>query len=167
MADIFRGIERMMGMSEAVWARHANPWSCYTRFTVLPLLVLAIWSRVWLGRWCLGPIGLVLLWNWLNPRVFAPPASLDNWASRGVLGERVYIHRRAEVRAHHLTWARILAWTALPGVVVLAVGLWQLWVDWALFGMVLAVLPKVWFVDRMVWVYQDWLSDHAKTLGDV
>ena len=54
MADPYHGAERLMGMSDAVWARHANLWSVYTRFTVLPLLVMAIWSRAWIGWWVLG-----------------------------------------------------------------------------------------------------------------
>ena len=56
---------------------------------------------------------------------------------------------------------------SVPGVVFLGLCLWQLRMDWTVFGMLLAVLPKVWFVDRMVWAYQDWLSDHGKELGDV
>ncbi|MEM7731832.1 MAG: DUF6653 family protein [Pseudomonadota bacterium] len=167
MADLYRGAERLMGMSDAVWARHANPWSCYTRFTVLPLLVLAIWSRVWVGPWAWLFVACVLAWNWLNPRVFSPPASLDNWASRGVLGERIWINRRDDVRAHHKRWAVVLTVLSVPGVVFLGLGLWQLRLDWTVFGMVLAVLPKVWFVDRMVWLYQDWLADQGKELGDV
>ncbi|MEL7282199.1 MAG: DUF6653 family protein [Pseudomonadota bacterium] len=167
MADIYRAAERFMGMSEEVWARHANPWSAFTRFTVLPLLALAIWSRVWVGPWAWLLILLALIWNWLNPRLFSPPSSLDNWASRGVLGERIWLNRRNEVRAHHKTWAVILTVASVPGVVFLGLGLWQLRMDWTVFGMLLAVLPKVWFVDRMVWAYQDWLSDHGKELGDV
>ncbi|MEM6587941.1 MAG: DUF6653 family protein [Pseudomonadota bacterium] len=167
MADLYRGAERLMGMSDAVWARHANPWSCYTRFTVLPLLVLAIWSRAWVGPWAWVFVACVLAWNWLNPRVFPPPSSLDNWASRGVLGERVWINRRSEVRAHHKRWAFVLTVLSVPGIVFLAFGLWQLRLDWTVFGMVLTALPKVWFVDRMVWLYQDWLVDHGKELGDV
>lgn len=167
MVDIYRAAERFMGMSEDVWARHANPWSAFTRFTVLPLLALAIWSREWIGLWAWGAVTLALVWNWLNPRLFAPPASLDSWASRGVLGERIWLNRRDEVRDHHKSWAVILTCASVPGVVFLVLGLWQLRLDWTIFGMLLAVLPKVWFVDRMVWVYQDWLVDHGKELGDV
>ena len=101
MADIYRAAERFMGLSVEVLARHANPWSAFTRFTVLPLLALAIWSRVWVGPWAWLLILLTLIWNWLNPRLFSPPSSLDNWASRGVLGERIWLNRRNEVRAHH------------------------------------------------------------------
>lgn len=167
MGDLYRGAERVMGMNDAVWARHANPWSCFTRFSVLPLLALAIWSRVWIGPWAWALVGAALFWNWLNPRLFSAPHSLDSWASRGVLGERIWLNRRDEIRPHHRHWARILTAMSVPGVVILVIGLWQLRADWTVFGILLSVLPKVWFVDRMVWAYQDWLTDQDKELGDV
>nr|WP_238997445.1 DUF6653 family protein [Mycolicibacterium sp. CBMA 361] len=34
-------------MTDAAWRRHANPWSVWTRFAAIPLMMLAIWSRVW------------------------------------------------------------------------------------------------------------------------
>ncbi len=165
--SLYRVAERLMGMSDAVWRRHANPWSCYSRFTALPLLALAIWSRIWIGAWAWAAVAGVLVWIWINPRVFPEPASLDNWASRGVLGERVFLNRRAEIRAHHRHWAAGLSLAALPGVVILAVGLWRLDPAWVVFGTVLTAGPKLWFVDRMVWLYSDWLRDHDKELGDV
>ena len=167
MTGVYAAAERLMGMNDRVWARHANPWSCYSRFTALPLLALAIWSRDWIGAGAWVAVAVALVWIWVNPRAFPPPVSLDNWASRGVLGERVFLKRRAELRGHHRAWAAGLAWAALPGVVVLALGLWWLEPWWTLFGMVLAMGPKVWFVDRMVWAYADWLSDNDKELGDV
>ncbi len=46
-----RTIARLFRMDDATWLRHANPWSVILRFTVLPLLILAFWSRLWLGWW--------------------------------------------------------------------------------------------------------------------
>ncbi len=54
------------GMTDDAWKRHANPWSVWTRFAAIPLMILAIWSRVWLGWWCLVPIAAVEVW----PTVF-------------------------------------------------------------------------------------------------
>jgi len=45
-------------------------------------IALAVWSRNWWGCWAIIPIGLVLIWMWLNPRLFAKPASTNNWASK-------------------------------------------------------------------------------------
>ena len=167
MSGVYRIAERLMGMSETVWLRHANPWSVYSRFSMLPLLAMAIWSRVWIGAWALAVLAVVLLWVWINPRAFPPPASFDSWAARGVLGERVFLDRRADVPAHHRVWAALLSAATLPGALVLAVGLWRLDPAWTVFGTVLTMVPKVWFVDRMVWLYDDWLRETGKDLGDV
>lgn len=47
-------IARLFSMSDDTWKKHANPWSVWTRFTALPALVVAVWSRVrniLLGDW--------------------------------------------------------------------------------------------------------------------
>ena len=79
---------------ERAWHRHANPWSVYTRIPIPVMLVIAIWSRAWIGWWSLVPIGTVLAWTAVNPRVFSPPRSLDHWASRSVLGETYWSARK-------------------------------------------------------------------------
>lgn len=147
-----------MAMDDAAWRRHANPWSGLTRFTVAPLIALAIWSRDWIGVWSLLALAAALAWNWINPRLFPEPARFDTWMARGVLGERVFIAHRDEILAHHRRAALWLTWASVPGMVVLIYGLWVLWWEGAVFGLVLAVLPKVWFVDRMVWILQDWVA---------
>ena len=61
MPDPFRGAERLMGMDDRAWARHANLWSVWTRIlTPLPMLALSIWSRAWIGAWCVVPIALTI-----------------------------------------------------------------------------------------------------------
>lgn len=154
--DIFKFAERLMQMDDAAWARHSNPKSVYSRFSVLPLITLAIWSRVWLGWGCLAPLALAMLWTWWNPRAFSAPSHTDSWASRGTFGERVFLNRAATpVPDHHLMWARILAWVSGLGLVPWIYGLWSLDLSATLLGLVLIVGGKVWFVDRMVWIYQD------------
>ncbi|MBW4619352.1 MAG: hypothetical protein KME17_08335 [Cyanosarcina radialis HA8281-LM2] len=149
IADIF-------SMSDAVWARHANPWSVWTRFTALPLLVLAIWSRVWLGWWAIVPVALAVLWTWFNPRVFPKPASTNNWASKAVLGERVWLNRNViPVPQHHQRVPSILSAVSASGVIFLVWGLVALNVWSTLLGTVIIYLGKLWFIDRMVWLYQD------------
>ena len=154
--DIFKAAERMMRMDDATWARHANPWSVYTRFSCLPLLVVAIWSRDWIGGWAFLVMALTLAWTFVNPRLFSEPATLDSWASKGVLGERHFLARAARpVPTHHVTWAKILTWVSGSGAIVLAYGLWRLDLWATLCGLSITVLGKVWFVDRMVWLYED------------
>ena len=157
MPDLIKTAETMMQMTRGVWERHANPWSVYTRFTCLPLIVLAIWSRDWIGWWALLAFVAACAWTWVNPRAFSPPAHLNNWASRGVLGERVWLYHKADIAAHHITMARILAIASVSGLPFLVWGLWVLELPYTLLGIALLILPKVWFVDRMVWVWDDWL----------
>ncbi|NNE79862.1 MAG: hypothetical protein HKN18_06265 [Silicimonas sp.] len=154
--DLFNLAERGMGMTEDTWMRHANPLSVWTRFTCLPLLILAIWSRIWLGWWALGLVALAMLWTWVNPRAFPVPENTDNWASKGTFGERVFLNRRnIPIPAHHRRWAFALGALSAIGLPPLVWGVWQLDVAITVLGTVLVVLPKVWFVDRMVWLYED------------
>lgn len=154
--DLFNVAERGMAMNDAVWMRHANPWSVWTRFTCLPLIILAIWSRVWLGWWALVPLALACLWTWANPRAFPPPKKTDSWAAKGTFGERVFLNRhKVPIPDHHRVWAIGLGFASATGLLPLTWGLWMLDLTMTLLGLVLIVLPKVWFVDRMVWLFED------------
>ncbi|MDE4145669.1 MULTISPECIES: DUF6653 family protein [Phaeobacter] len=154
--DIFALSERLMAMDDAAWARHANPLSVYSRVSILPLMTLAVWSHLWLGWGALAPVALVLIWTWWNPRAFGPPATTDSWAARGTFGERVFLNRaKVPIPPHHAQWARILTLVSGLGVVPWVYGVWQLDPGLTLFGLSLMVGGKLWFFDRMVWLYQD------------
>ena len=151
-----RTIARAFAMSDEVWARHANPWSVWTRFTVLPLFVVAIWSRDWIGWWAVLPSAAVVIWTWLNPRLFPKPGSTDNWASKAVLGERVWLNRESiPVPSHHKNLARAPAVISALGTIVLVWGVIDLAFWPTLLGSVLVYSGKVWFLGRMVWLYED------------
>ncbi len=151
-----RIIAQAFAMSDEVWARHASPWSVWTRFTVLPLLVLGVWSRVWIGWWAVLPAAAAVLWAWLNPRIFPKPKSTDHWASKGVLGERVWLNRdKIPIPRHHRAAPHVLSSISALGMIfliwgVIALALWP-----TLFGAALVYLGKLWFLDRMVWLYED------------
>ena len=155
--------EKLMGMSDSTWQRHANPWSGWSRLTVLPALALAAWSRVLIGPWAILPALAALAWVWLNPRLFSPPARKDNWMTRGIFGERVWLRRKSvPIPAHHVRAGNVLnALSALSGLVFIA-GL--IWLDpWAtLSGMALTMLLKLWFLDRMAWLYSDMERQNAQ-----
>jgi len=154
--DIYKSAENMMRMTPGVWARHANPWSGWTRVTILPLFVLAIWSRAWLGWWVLVPLVLLVVWTMVNPRAFPPIATYDNWMSRGVLGERWYLARkRVTLPAHHITTSNVLAVVSGLGMLPLIYGLWVYDISATLAGLAISVGGKLWFIDRMVWLFAD------------
>jgi len=151
--------ERMMGMDDRTWLRHANPWSGWTRVIIAPILTLAIWSRVWMGWWCLLPIALIIIWVWINPRAFPPPSSTDNWMSKGVMGERVWLNRKAvPIPERHARMADILSMIAFVGVIPYIWGLVLLdpWMTVA--GLVVVMGAKLWFLDRMVWLFDDMVT---------
>lgn len=156
MAGYERAMARAFAMDERSWARHANPWSVWTRNTVLPLLVLSLWSRVWLGWWSLVLVCLALLWTWLNPRTFPVPSTTRSWASRAVLGERVWLNREeVPIPRHHACAARVLSTVTALGVPFVVWGVYRLALWPTLFGSVLIYAGKLWLLDRMVWLYED------------
>ena len=147
-------IAKLMLMSDAVWVRHANPWSVWTRLAIFPLWFLAIWSRIWIGWWALIPAGLLAVWTWLNPRVFKPYIDDRPWSTRAVLGERIFMNRRkVPIPKEHLRAAHILNGLAgaILGAAVIGFVMVHFWL--ALGGWLLAITLKIWFVDRMVWLY--------------
>ena len=149
-------IARLFSMSDETWEKHANPWSVWTRFTALPALVVAVWSRVWIGPWAWGMTVLAILWIWVNPRIFRKPVSTDNWASKAVIGERVWINRKQiPVPEHHRLVPNLLSGISGLGLLFLIWGLWRLNIWPTALGAVLIYSSKVWFLDRMVWLYED------------
>lgn len=155
-------IAKAFGLDDVGWARHANPWSGWTRFvTCLPLLALAVWSRAWLGYWSLALIALALAWVWFNPRAFGPVPNDGAWISRGVFGERFWSGRhRLPVPARHRAMPHVLNLVSLGGVPFLAWGLAALDIWPTLFGMLLTIGGKLWYIDRMAILYEDMVSEH-------
>lgn len=143
-------------MSDAVWMRHANPWSVWTRIPLILLFAAAIWSRVWIGAWVLLPICILLIWTWLNPRIFPPPKTTRSWSSKAVLGERVWLNRIKEpIPAHHRIMANLLSAISFAGLPFFIWGLYALQIWPTILGICLILFGKLWFIDRMVWLYED------------
>ena len=154
--DIFRGAERLMAMDEEAWGRHANPLSVYSRFSCLPLIVAAIWSRVWLGWWALVPLVFAIGWTFVNPRLFSAPIDKGTWAAKAVMGERLFLARKSvAVPERHVAMAYWLTALSFAGAIALGYGLIML-DGWATVGgLAVAMTGKLWFCDRMVWLYED------------
>ena len=154
--SIEKRVSTFFGLNDKTWMRHANPWSVYTRFLIPPLLAAAIFSRIWLEWYALIPVAFVLLWTFVNPVFFRPPASTKYWASKSVFGERIWIERRTTPipKIHRILpiWLNIFSALSIP---FLAYGLWYLdpWVTVS--SVAIMVLGKAWFLDRMVWLFED------------
>jgi hypothetical protein len=144
--DIFRGAERLMGMNDETWARHANPLSVYSRFSCLSLIVAAIWSRVWLGWWALAPLALAIGWTFINPRLFPAPLDKGTWAAKAVMGERLFLARKAlAVPGRHVAMAYWLTALSVAGAIALGYGLIMVG-GWATVGgLAVAMTGKLWF----------------------
>ncbi|PLX36918.1 MAG: hypothetical protein C0606_12630 [Hyphomicrobiales bacterium] len=146
-----------MRMDDTVWERHASGWSVWSRFFSLPLMLVAIWSHVWIGTLAATIlVAIVLVWTWLNPRLFNAPGRTDAWHARATFGERVWLNRnRVPIPRHHALMAHLLALVTGIGAVI---ALWSAFVTafWPMmFGTAVLILAKLWFLDRMVWLYED------------
>lgn len=151
----------LFNMTEENWERHASPWSVWTRVATFPLLALALWSIHWIGWGAVLPIGVLAIWLWLNPRVFPKPTSTKSWAARAVMGERVYIMRVIRpIPVYHSNAAQLLSIGGAVGLLLMGTGLIAEDLTAYLVGCVTAFLCKMWFVDRMVWLFDDMAREH-------
>ncbi|EBA12513.1 hypothetical protein RCCS2_14489 [Roseobacter sp. CCS2] len=154
--DIFKASEKLMAMSDAAWAKHANPWSVYSRVIGGSLVFVALWSPFWIGYWGVLAILAAVLWVRINPRMFAAPKHTDTWATQGVLGERAFMNRAAvPIPMHHRFAASVTS--GLAGffmlIVVAAFLMHDFWLAFTAWHA--ATLAKLWFCDRMVWLWAD------------
>ena len=152
--NVEKSVVKAFGLQGEAWLRHANPWSVYTRIPIPALLVAAVWSRQWLGWWCLIPVAVVIVWTIVNPRAFPPPRSLDHWASRAVLGEKYWGARKEHpIPSNHRVGPWVLTAINAAGVPFVIWGLvtFDPWLT--LFGLAVHMGGKIWFIDRMALLY--------------
>lgn len=95
------------------------------------------------------------------PTVF--PTAVDQQLDvEGVLCERIWLLRgRDPTLAHHAPVLRALIFAAFGGTVALIIGLVAVNLPLTLTGVAVAVLSKLWMLDRMVWIYAEKGSDTA------
>lgn len=88
--------------------------------------------------------------------MFSKPRSNHHWASRAVLGERAFLqHPISEIPSHHSRAIRNLNVITFAGFLMAIYGLVMLDVAMTVFGTLVTMLGKTWFLDRMVWLFQD------------
>jgi hypothetical protein len=151
------GVTRAFGLtSTEAWMRHANPWSVYTRIPIPAMLCAAIWTYTWIGWWSLAPVALVVVWAFVNPRLFPPPRTLDAWASKAVLGEPYWNNRKnVPIPPRHRVAPIVLTGFNAAGMIFVVWGLIVLNVWIVLFGLAVHTAGKNWFLDRMALLYDD------------
>ncbi len=157
-----RKMAKAFNLTNENWMRHANPVSVWTRYSVLPIIVFAFWSRIWIGWWCLIPGVISILWMFFNPVFFKKPKSTKNWASKAVLGERVYLNRdKVKIpEEHNIPLHLILHSISSIGMIIAIWSIVYYSIIGAVFGVILAYAGKSWFLDRMVWLYEDMKNDN-------
>lgn len=96
-------------LRRAIFARHCNPWSAWTRWASTPLILLPVWTR---RR---SHAALIALWFAANPFVFGEPAQQRAWSTRAMLGEELWISRRPRDAA--MLVSAVTSAVALTGVV--------------------------------------------------
>jgi hypothetical protein len=144
----------MQRMSDEMWKRHANPWSVWTRFAAIPAFMLAVWSRIWIGWWALLPVGLVVIWLYLNIFIFPPITTPKNWASKGIYGEKLWLSKRSEIPEHYVRMQRWLIILGVIGMILIAWGLFQLHLWLSILGAVVLILAQLWRIDRFSTFYE-------------
>lgn len=159
-----RKIANIFQLNNESWLKHANPWSVWTRYSVLPIIIFAFWSRIWIGWWCIIPGAISILWMFFNPHFFSKPKSTKNWASKSVMGERIYLNRDVIdiPKIHKKPIIRILNVISSlgMGMAIWATVTYSTW--GAVFGVTLAYLGKSWYLDRMVWLFEDMKSTNEE-----
>jgi hypothetical protein len=136
-------------LSETTWERHSNPWSGWTRLLTYPLVFVPAWNHSWLQA---VP---VIIWLWLNPRLFPPPKDASSWMTRGVLGEQRWVQERP------IDLSLLLNLLMAPSfLAALSMAHARRLRGLLLLAAVTAVL-KLWFIDRMTVYY----ARHGPTPG--
>lgn len=151
--SVLKRYAQAAGMSDEAWKRHANPWSVWTRFAAIPLMILAIWSRTWIGWWALVPVALVVVWLAVNPHVFPAVERPTSWTAKGIYGEKLWLHDRSLVTRDHRNVLRLLTVTGLAGFGLLIWGVAALEIWPTVFGATLVTMGQLWRIDRLGQLY--------------
>ncbi|WP_066413870.1 DUF6653 family protein [Halorubrum aethiopicum] len=83
-------MDPLESIPDALWKRHANPKSGWSRVLITPLLLYAVYRRS--GKLT----ALALAFTIVNPVLFSPPEDDDAWMTRVVLAERWWVDERGK-----------------------------------------------------------------------
>ena len=157
-----KNISKIFGLHDEEWLNHANPISVWTRFIILPFFVVSIWSRIWIGWFSLIPIFILLIWTFINPKFFKKPRTTNTWSAKCVLGEKILANRnKIPVPKQLIIVKNILTIIQSIGGIFLIYGLYELHFWTTLVGITLIYMGKMWFLDRMVWLFDE-MKEHPE-----
>jgi len=143
-------------LTNIIWRKYTNPWSIWVRFFILPMLIISMWSRVWIGQWSLLLVLLTFIWIWFNPRLSASKKTKNIWAMQAILGERIWLNRKNKlIPEHHFFVITALQIIVLSSFIICVAGIIILNLWLTLFGLAMTYIGMCWFLDRMVWLYND------------
>lgn len=128
--------------SERFWAKHSHPLSGWSRFATYPFVFLPFWYHSWILFF------LVVIWLAVNPILFPEPKSLNNWISKGVLGEKIWTRKKP--------WGlpMLLVFLMIPLFLTSLITAYYNLFWPTMFFAGIAFVMKLWFVDRMVFLYE-------------
>lgn len=130
----------MAFLSDKTWDKHMNKWSGWTRVLAMPLLATGLYLH---NYWILG---ITVVWLILNPLVFPRPKSVDNWMSKGVIGEKMYFEDGKKLRRDLPTLLNLLN---VPLFIAFIYYGWQQELAPLILSGLLIMVVKFWFIDRM------------------
>lgn len=131
-----------MDIRKIMWKRHVNPWSGWSRMLTFPFLFLAIWYHNWIA------LAIVIVWYIVNPFLFPEPKSTDNFMSKAVLGEKLWTGNMRTIFPNVLNgFNGIFFFIAIYASYTNM--LWNV-----VYPAMLSYTFKMWFLDRMVRLYE-------------
>lgn len=77
------------------WAGRSHPLCVYSRLAAALALIVVLTTHRSLGVYALVPVGICLFFILVNPFVFPAPEDDKSWATRSVLGQRLWRKREA------------------------------------------------------------------------
>lgn len=80
----------MSTLEDRRWAGRSHPLCVYSRLGAAYFLVLCVYTYRWWNVQAIWPIGLCLFFILINPYIFPAPRTQQAWATRAVLGQRLW-----------------------------------------------------------------------------